>query len=55
MNKDVLDDQLVNEVKSSPEEEVEKGATDEDGNAGDVVGGLGQQGDIGHLLFMMLN
>ena len=39
VNKDVLDDQLVNEVESSPEEEAEKGAADEDGNAGYAVEG----------------
>jgi len=39
VNKDVVDDQLVNEVESSPEEEVEKGAAKEDENARDVVKG----------------
>ena len=39
VNKDVVDDQLVNEVESSPEEEAEKGAAEEDGNAGDVMEG----------------
>jgi len=39
VNKDVVDDNLINEVESSPKEEAEKGAADEDGNAGDTVEG----------------
>ena len=39
VNKDVVDDQLVNEVESNPEEEAERGAAKEDGNAGDAVEG----------------
>jgi len=39
VNKDVVDGQLVNEVESSPEEEAEKGAVQEDENAGDTVEG----------------
>jgi len=39
VNKDVVDDHLVNEVESSPEEEEEKGATKEERNAGDAMEG----------------
>jgi len=39
VNKDVVDGQLVNEVESSLEEEAEKGATNEDGDAGDAMEG----------------
>jgi len=39
VNKDVVDDQVINEVESSPEEEAEKVAADEDVNAGDAVEG----------------
>jgi len=39
VNKDMVDGQLVNEVESSPEEEVEKGAAEEDGDAEDAVEG----------------
>jgi len=39
VNKDVLDDQLINEAESSLEEEVEKTTADEDMNAGVAVGG----------------
>jgi len=37
VNKDVVDDQLINKVESSPKEEVEKTTTDEDMNAGKVM------------------
>ena len=39
VNKDVVDDQLINEVESSPKEEVEKVMADEDVNAGVTVEG----------------
>jgi len=39
VNKDVMDDQLVNEAESSPEEEVEKEAAGEEKDAKAVVGG----------------
>jgi len=39
VNKDVVDDHLINEVESHPEEEAEKGTTDEDMNAGEAVEG----------------
>ena len=39
VNKDVVDDQLINEAESSPEEEVEKTMADEDINVGVVVRG----------------
>ena len=39
VNKDVVDGQLVKEVESSLEEEAEKGATNEDGDAGDAMEG----------------
>jgi len=39
----VVDDQLINEVESSPKEEVEKGAAKEDGDAGDAVKGDGNK------------
>jgi len=39
VNKDVVDDQLINEAESNPEEKVEKTMADEDVNAGATVGG----------------
>jgi len=39
VNKDVVDDQLINEAGSSPEEEAEKTTIDEDMIAGEVVEG----------------
>ena len=39
VNKDVVDDQLINEVESSPEEEAKKTTANEDMNAGEAVEG----------------
>jgi len=43
VNKDVVDDQLINEAESSPEEEVEKAMVDEDANARATVEGEGDK------------
>ena len=39
VNKDVVDDQLINEAESSPEDEAEKTMADEDVNVGGIVEG----------------
>ncbi|QCD96231.1 hypothetical protein DEO72_LG6g933 [Vigna unguiculata] len=43
VNKDVVDDQLINEAESCPEEEAEKTIIDEDMNAGEAVEGRDDQ------------